>query len=301
MVKRNIQWHNGFVAAMRLECDDEQLEFTEELILNTGALRVDVLICKKNRNYSVQNEIGYVFRGHNLIEYKSPDDVLDENTLYKTIAYACLYKSYNMVSEDEITISLIRQRKPKRLLKYIKKYGYGVSAVANGIYYIGGFAFPIQIVVLSEVEYRQHIWLSALNNNLELSQAKDLIVKSSRVYSEQPEKYEYVDSVIQISFSANKEIYCIAKEEVPGMCEALRELMADEIKEEMTKARVQGLAEGRAEGHAKGRAEGRAEGCESTYNAFSLVIKGFDTVEKLVRQGVPESEAIKVLEIWSQR
>lgn len=52
------------------------------------------------------------------------------------------------------------------------------------------------------------------------------------------------------------------------MCEALRELMKDEIEKDVNAAkkiaikegREQGIAEGRAKGIAEGRTEGRAEG-----------------------------------------
>ena len=42
----------------------------------------------------LKNEIGAFFRKHNLTEYKSPKSALTIDTLYKTLGYAALYKSF---------------------------------------------------------------------------------------------------------------------------------------------------------------------------------------------------------------
>ena len=70
--KRN-QWHPAFYGAMHLEFRENKkdLEFTEELILNTLPLKVDMLIVKKIKPCTIHNEIGKIFRKYNLIEYKS--------------------------------------------------------------------------------------------------------------------------------------------------------------------------------------------------------------------------------------
>ena len=60
-----------------------------------------------------------------------------------------------------------------------------------------------------------------------------------------------VDSVLQVSASANDDVYNEARRD-SVMCQALRDLMADEIDYEVNK----GIAKGRAEGRAEGKAEG---------------------------------------------
>ena len=82
MEDTKIQWHPGFVAAMRLELreDREGLVFQEEYNLNTKPLEVDLLVIKKEPTAIISNEIGSFFRGHNIMEYKSPDDSLDITT-----------------------------------------------------------------------------------------------------------------------------------------------------------------------------------------------------------------------------
>ena len=50
------------------------------------------------------------------------------------------------------------------------------------------------------------------------------------------------------------------------MCEALKELFADDLRE----SREQGIIEGRIEGRNAGRTEGRIEGrCDITCNSYS--------------------------------
>ena len=91
-----IQWHPGFVAAMNLEFAENRndLIFEKEYNLNTKPLEIDLLIIRKNTLVPISNEIGTFFRGHNIIEYKSPEDSLNIDVFYKSMAYAGLYKSY---------------------------------------------------------------------------------------------------------------------------------------------------------------------------------------------------------------
>ena len=76
MKDTNIQWHPGFVAAMNLELiqNKDDLVFLKEYNLNTKPLEIDLLVIRKNPAADISNEIGRLFRGHNIMEYKSPDD-----------------------------------------------------------------------------------------------------------------------------------------------------------------------------------------------------------------------------------
>ena len=52
-------------------------------------MQIDIVIIKKLRERKIHKKIGHIFRGHNLIEYKSPDDWLSANDFYKVWGYAC--------------------------------------------------------------------------------------------------------------------------------------------------------------------------------------------------------------------
>ena len=153
MADIEIQWHPGFVAAMDLELEEnrEDLLYEKEYNLNTKPLEIDLLVIKKRKNVTIANEVGAFFRQYNIMEYKSPDDHLNIDSLYKTIAYAGLYKAYgetvDSIPADEITVSLVREKKPEGLFSYLKEHDIKVKEEFPGIYYLEDkLLFPIQII-----------------------------------------------------------------------------------------------------------------------------------------------------------
>jgi len=56
-----------------------------------------------------------------------------------------------------------------------------------------------------------------------------------------------IDAVLQVSVAANKGLYVKIREE-ESMCQALRELMSDEMEKEFEDGRKEGQKEGREEG-----------------------------------------------------
>ena len=152
-----IHWHTAFQAAAELELREniEELTFEPEHYLSKEPLRIDLLILHlKNPATHLHNEIGKIMRKHNIIEYKGPGDQLSIDTLYKVLGYACLYKSFgdtiDAISTHDITVSLFREAYPRELFKKLKEdtQSHEITEEYPGIYYISGFLFPLQIVVL---------------------------------------------------------------------------------------------------------------------------------------------------------
>lgn len=112
---------------MEFEHNRADLVFEKEYNLNTRPLEIDLLVIKKEASAKTASEIGTLFRGHNIIEYKSPEDHLDIDTFYNTLAYACLYKSYgkavDAIKAGDITISIIREIRPAALFRCFKNRG----------------------------------------------------------------------------------------------------------------------------------------------------------------------------------
>lgn len=211
MKDTKIQWHPGFVAAMNLELaeDRERLIFEKEYNLNTKPLEIDLLVIKKEATVKIANEIGRLFRGHNIMEYKSPEDGLDIDAFYKAGAYAALYKSYgkttDAVKADDVTVSLVREAKPEGLFRYFKGHDYMVSNPYHGIYYVEkAVLFPTQIVVTRELEEASHIWLGALSERMERQGMIRLLESVGRL-SGKADK-EFADSVLEVSIGANKHV-----------------------------------------------------------------------------------------------
>ena len=117
MEETNIQWHLGVKPAVDLELAEERasLSYFRDFSLNQQALEIDLLIIRRESDQPIRNEIGRLFKKYNIIEYKSPKDELNIDTLYKVGAYTSLYKAYgDTVDErraDEITTTLIRKAK----------------------------------------------------------------------------------------------------------------------------------------------------------------------------------------------
>lgn len=228
-----IQWHSGFTAAIDLELADYRkcLTYLKEHNLNSKPLQIDLVVIKKVGDIQIFNEIGRFFRGHNIMEYKSPEDHLDIDTFYKSGAYASLYKSYGETLDerpaDDITVSIIREAKPVALFRYFHHHKIPVSNPFQGIYYVmGNTLFPTQIIVTKELSSAEHVWLKALSANLKKDDMANLLNKIETLKLRFDR--ELADSVLEISIQANKDIV----NELKGddlMCQALLEIMEPEI------------------------------------------------------------------------
>ncbi len=228
-----IQWHSGFVAAMDLELsvNRDELIYEREYNLNTKPLEIDLLVIKKHSNVQISNEIGRIFQGHNILEYKSPEAHLNIDTFYKTIAYACLYKAYGKTVDerkaDDITISIVREAKPEGLFEYLINRGFKVLNPYHGIYYVQNRElFPIQIVVTKELDGDSHTWLRSLSNTLEKEEMRELLERIEGLT--QTLDRELADAVLEVSIRANQEIVNELKGD-ESMCQALLEIMEPEI------------------------------------------------------------------------
>lgn len=233
MADKKIQWHPGFAAAINLELSENRkdLVYEREYNLNTKPLEVDLLIIKKERAVQVENEIGRLFRGHNILEYKSPDDSLNIDTFYKAAAYACLYKAYGETVDarqaDDITVSIVRERRPDGLFQYFESHGIRTVQPYTGIYYVlDAVQFPTQLIVTKELDMETHTWLKSLSNRLEKQEIRRLLECVEKL-TQEVEK-QLADAVLEVSIQANQKVV----EELRGderMCQALLEIMEPEI------------------------------------------------------------------------
>ncbi|MGO5018687.1 hypothetical protein ACTQ32_05270 [Roseburia faecis] len=249
---QKLQWHPTFCSALRLELleDAANLEFTDEFQLTEKPLQIDCTVVKVKKNCRIKNEIGKIFRKYNIFEYKSPMDELNIDTFYKAIAYACLYKvlpnHVNEIPAEEITITLIRDRKPVKLMQELERSGYECKKETAGIYYIYSVMFPVQIIVSSELDTDMHVQLKALTDHLDETLMRQYLLEVS-AFAEREKNL--ADVVLQVIVNSNMEKVEEWKGSEQTMCEALRVLMKEELKEE----RVAGLREGRLEGQREGQ------------------------------------------------
>ena len=228
-----IQWHPGFVAAINLELAEnrDDLIYEKEYNLNTKPLEIDLLVIKKDKDIQISNEIGRMFKGNNILEYRSPEDRMDIDSFYKAGAYASLYKAYGETVDerkaDDITVSLVREAKPDGLFRYFREHKVEVSNPYPGIYYVlDGVLFFTQVIVTRELNGKSHGWLKSLSDKLK-KQEMEALLKRARSLSGKLDR-ELADAVLEVSVKANREIV----EELKGdeaMCQALLEIMEPEI------------------------------------------------------------------------
>ena len=275
-----IKWHQGFRSGLQLELRDYKdiLEYDPEHELSQMPLKIDVLVIKMKAGREISNPIASFFKKHNIIEYKSPSDELSIDQFYKTIGYTCIYKSLpkrvNEIPAEEITVSIFRHTYPKKLIKDLRSAGAEIIEENPGIYKITGmFYIPIRIIVTSRLS-DEYVALKILAKNIK----KESVEKFLRNITEFDDKddRENIESVLEISTSANKDVYSELKE-ANDMGAALRELMKDEIDH----------------GIAMGREEGREEGIRGIIALCKKVGGGeLDVIESVVAtMGLSSSEA----------
>ncbi|MBP3199989.1 MAG: hypothetical protein J6N21_23745 [Butyrivibrio sp.] len=254
--KERLDWHSGFDAGLRLSmrkyADDLKIE--REHSLSDQPLRIDYLVLRKSSLTKIDNDLGRDFRGHNIIEYKNPSDELNIDVLWKVISYAGLYKSFGKhideIKIEDITITIVRSRKPSKLFNQLIKSEKIIKEKYPGVYSIVGLVdIPINIVVLREVRDKELLALQVMDYNASEAAVRKFLQEVSK-YDEACDKRN-ADAVLQISAGANKSLY----ERLRGdkeMCEALKEIMAEDLKEAESKGEKRGIERGIEKGIEKG-------------------------------------------------
>ena len=295
-----LQWHPAFCAATELELrqDLDVLELIPEYNLSKKPLQIDLVIIKKmDWKRTLQNEIGHIMRGHNILEYKGPGDELTIDSFFKVIGYASLYKAQgiavNKIPASEVTVSFFRNAYPKALFQELKKEGYILKKMYPGIYYVRGkVPFPVQVVVTSQLERKAHCSLRVLTTQVEMQDA-ELFLEQIH-YLESKNERSNIDSVLQVSVNANKQVYSLLRRQ-NEMCEALRELMKDEIEKELENKLEQGeklqlirqvikkLQKGNSVGETADMLEEEPENIRKIYEIAATMAPDYD-VEKIYKK-----------------
>ena len=75
--RKTIEWHPAFTASLQIEFEDEadKIIFESEHLLSKKPMQIDELVIKVHDNEKIQKNIGRIFRKHNIVEYKSPEDI----------------------------------------------------------------------------------------------------------------------------------------------------------------------------------------------------------------------------------
>ena len=242
MKNTKLQCHPAFGAALRITLQDEleYLEMREEYLLSKKPLQMDILIIRKLKDVPIRKTIGRIFRKHNIIEYKSPSDSLSINDFYKVYGYACIYQSdtdrIKEIDPQELTLTFVCSRYPRNLLKHLESArGISTEYQGGGIYYLKGDPIPMQLLIVPELTDTENYWLQSMRTDL---QAGKEIRKLMREYEKHRKSKDYA-AVMDLITRANWEQMEVEKK----MCDALKELFAEELKEADRNGRTEGKRE----------------------------------------------------------
>lgn len=262
--QRPLQWHPAFYADLQIELDSEKqnLIYENEHQLGTKPLEIDVLIIKNKAEEPIFKNIGRIFQRYNIIEYKSPDDYVSISDYYKVYAYVYLYKSEHNIPRREMTITFACSRYPVKLMQYLKREkACEICKMDDGIYHIIGTDIPVQLISIHQLSREKNLWLRSIGGKLSgWKEAEELI----REYKEHKWDKRY-RSVMDLIVRVNRELFMEVKE----MCQALEELMADE----MEAMRESGWREGEKYGWESGKKCGTQEGMNRFARLSILLLK----------------------------
>ncbi len=283
MADGKLQWHPAFVAALHIEFEDEMdvLEIESEHQLGKKPMQIDILIIKKTEETAIRKNIGRIFRKYNVIEYKSPEDSLSINDFYKVYAYTCFLQSdtgtVNEIRSDDLTITYVCNHYPREMIKKLEN-NRKLRAVekADGIYYLEGDEFPIQVIVTKELSRKDNYWMQNLRNDLKVGTE----IESLAERYEKKKQESYYQAVMDLIMRANWE----QMEEERKMCDAFRELFAEDFK----RAEEEGLK--------RGMEQGLERGIYYTKRILKLFSEGLPVEQIAEKEGVSVERVNQILE-----
>ena len=104
-----------------------------------------------------------------------------------------------------------------------------------GIYYVkGAILFQVQIIVTKNLDRKKHAGLKIVTSNADEQDVRQFL--TDMIGIDEQGDLNNIDAILQVSVSANSEIYEKIGRDAT-MCQALRELMKDEIDKEIEETR----------------------------------------------------------------
>ena len=257
----SIHWHPAFVEAIKMELIEylDKIEIQSEVPLTAEPLKIDCIIIKKSKDLVIKKNIAGIFRDWNIIEYKSPQDHVSINDFHKVYAYACLYSVIKNEPVENISISFVESRYPKKLIDFLEKVRkFKVEKTSSGIYNVKGDIFAIQIIDSLNLTDYENLWLKNLSNELDENAINKVISEI-----EKQEKTVSLGAYWDVVNRANAGLFEeVLKMRAPTFKQMLMntEIGAGWLKEWKSEAEAQGMAQGMAQGKAQGMAQGMAQG-----------------------------------------
>ena len=175
-------WHTGFESVLRLDTFDygSGVHIRTEEVLGEEPPRADFIVLVEEPGIYMDKAIYQIFRRYNVLEYKNPNDDLNERVLRKVIGYANFYiglaEHEEDIRSDEVTISIFRAKKNPQMFRRMMDAGTLEADEVKGIYHVKGYTdLPYQIVITSELEGAEYVAHRAVSDRAEEADVKELI------------------------------------------------------------------------------------------------------------------------------
>jgi hypothetical protein len=211
--KGKIYWHGPFFEGLQLDLHEyrDYLTYEKEHELSKEALKIDVVVVKKKQGARIDKDIARIFRGHNLIEFKSEKDSFSIRDYNKVMGYAQLYSSFLDIPLSDITVTVALTMYPEALERYLaNEWQQKVESTGKGIYHVTGEKFPVQILESKKLS-DENIFLRNLRSNLTATDA----AITAQAYGELKiieKKNVYLDGLIKANPIAFEEAIFVSEE-----------------------------------------------------------------------------------------
>ena len=168
-----------------------------------GHLKAQQLVLKKDPSVILDFDIGRIFKGHNILEYKRPDDKLNIDVFAKVMAYANLYKSQgipvNAISYNDISATLFRHSYPRDAFQQLKEHGAVIEEKYPGVYYVMGMSpFPIQILVGRQLDPKEYAMFRVIRSGASDDEIRNF--KNMAIRNRDAAYQKSVDNVFWLAF-----------------------------------------------------------------------------------------------------
>lgn len=222
------------------------LTWHSEFILNKGQRRLDGLIVKHPESPPIPSPIAGIFRQYNAVDYKGPDESMTISNYFKALSYAYSIPDYlnDSSAVDQVTLTLVSHRFPRKLIHYLQEKFSSTSSkilekVSNGIYYMYNYMIPVQLIVLSQLDPSEYLWLSCLSKHITAETPLVNLRQAYAPHQDNPLYQTIMDAIIRANLSEGGESL---------MCDALYELFADQLDQRHQEGITEGISQGISQG-----------------------------------------------------
>ena len=228
-------WHAAFEALLRIETYkfENRVHIRTEEEIGIMPPRTDFVLLIEDEQVDLGKEIFKAFRKINILEYKNPNDALNERVLRKACGYANLYigaaEHEGERSADQVTISIFRAVKNPTMFREMEEKGTIVADEIAGIYHVTGITdLPFQIIITGELEGKEYASYRALTDKAIKTDVEQIFTDISEEQDDSVKEYYRV--LLKLVMEKNPQFIEEIRRD-KGMADVLMEIVKDKVEE----------------------------------------------------------------------